>query len=159
MTLVTDHSEALAALVGQPSGPPELSPHAVNEPMIRHWVEAMGDTNGAYVSEREAKAAGFSGVTAPPTMLQAWIMRGLRATLEAEVARAEGRAKSDSANDTMMRLLDEEGLTSVVATNCEQTYGRPLVVGDRLIVSSVIEAISRCEKDRAGYGAVRHHPA
>ena len=34
-----------------------------------------------------------------------------------------------------MRLLDDEGLTSVVATNCEQHYGRPLVVGDRLIVA------------------------
>ena len=71
----------LAALVGQPAGPPNLRPHAVNEPMIRHWVEAMGDENPVYVSDEAARAAGYDGLIAPPTMLQAWIMRGLRATL------------------------------------------------------------------------------
>ena len=52
-----------------------------------------------------------------------------------------------------MGLLDEEGLTSVVATNCEQHYGRPLVVGDRLLVRSVIEAIS--DPKRTGLGTGR----
>ncbi len=52
-----------------------------------------------------------------------------------------------------MGLLDEEGLTSVVATNCEQHYGRPLVVGDRLLVRSVIDAIS--EPKRTGLGTGR----
>ena len=53
----------------------------------------------------------------------------------------------------MMSLLDDEGLTSVVATNCEQHYGRPLVVGDRLLVRSVIEAIS--DPKRTGLGTGR----
>ena len=53
----------------------------------------------------------------------------------------------------MMALLDDEGLTSVVATNCEQHYGRPLVVGDRLLVRSVIEAIS--DPKRTGLGTGR----
>lgn len=48
--------------------------------MIRHWVEAMGDENPVYVDDQAARAAGFPGVIAPPTMLQAWIMRGLRAS-------------------------------------------------------------------------------
>jgi uncharacterized OB-fold protein len=52
-----------------------------------------------------------------------------------------------------MSLLDAEGLTSVVATNCEQEYGRPLVVGDRLLVRSVIEAIS--DPKRTGLGTGR----
>ena len=52
-----------------------------------------------------------------------------------------------------MSLLDEEGLTSVVATNCEQHYGRPLVVGDRVLVRSVIEAIS--DPKRTGLGTGR----
>jgi len=64
--------------VGSAAGPPQLAPHAVNEAMIRHWVEAMGDTNAAYVSNEAAQALGLAGVIAPPTMLQAWIMRGLR---------------------------------------------------------------------------------
>ena len=52
----------------------------------------------------------------------------------------------------MMSLLDDEGLTSVVATNCEQQYGRPLVVGDRLLVRSVIESISAPKRTGLGTG-------
>ena len=125
-----DHSAELATLVGQGAGPPSLAPDAVNVPMIRHWVEAMGDHNPVYISD-DGRAAGYDQSIAPPTMLQAWIMRGLRASLLLEEARAEGAVTGSGPNETMMSLLDEEGLTSVVATNCEQHYGRPLVVGDR----------------------------
>jgi uncharacterized OB-fold protein/acyl dehydratase len=148
-----DHSAELAALVGQSAGQPELSPHAVNAPMIRHWVEAMGDTNPVYVSDRAARAHGYDGVIAPPTMLQAWIMRGLWASQLVELARAAGEDPKNGANDSMMHLLDQEGLKSVVATNCEQTYGRPLVIGDRLMVRSAIESIS--EPKRTGLGTGR----
>jgi uncharacterized protein len=167
-----DHSAELAALVGLAAGPPSLSPDAVNVPMIRHWIEAMGDHNPVYVSDEAARAAGYDQLIAPPTMLQAWIMRGLRASLLVEEARAAadvaqadvaqaGGAKADGAgtygdsgpNERMMNLLDDEGLTSVVATNCEQSYERPLVVGDRVLVRSVIEAIS--EPKRTGLGTGR----
>jgi uncharacterized OB-fold protein/acyl dehydratase len=144
-----DHSEELAGLVGLSAGPPLLSPHAVNGPMIRHWVEAMGDTNPIYVSDEAARAAGYRGIVAPPTMLQAWVMRGLRATQQIEAAR------SDHPHDAIMRLLNEEGLTSVVATNCEQHYGRPLLLGDRLLARSVIESIS--ERKHTGLGTGRFY--
>ena len=39
----------------------------VNLPMIRNWLEALGDANPRY--EREA--------VAPPAMTQVWTMRGL----------------------------------------------------------------------------------
>ncbi len=68
--------ERLQAFVGLASGPASQAPDAVNLPMIRHWVEAMGDHNPVYVDEEAARAAGFDGIIAPPTMLQAWIMRG-----------------------------------------------------------------------------------
>ena len=148
-----DHSAELAALVGQVAGAPSLAPDAVNVPMIRHWVEAMGDHNPVYVSDDAARAAGYDELIAPPTMLQAWIMRGLRASLLTEEARAEGAEQGSGPNEKMMALLDAEGLTSVVATNCEQAYGRPLVVGDRLLVRSVIEAIS--DPKRTGLGTGR----
>ena len=45
--------------MGQAAGPPTLSPDAVNLPMIRHWVEAMGDENPVYVSDEAAQAAGY----------------------------------------------------------------------------------------------------
>jgi uncharacterized protein len=148
-----DHSVELGALVGKSSGAPQLSPHAVNEPMIRHWVEAMGDTNPIYTSEEAAQSHGHDGVIAPPTMLQAWIMRGLLASQLVDAAREAGEDPGSGANDSLMHLLDVEGLTSVVATNCEQRYGRPLVIGDRLLVSSVIEAVS--DPKRTGLGTGR----
>ncbi len=150
-----DHSAELAALVGQDLGLPNLSPlspHAVNEPMIRHWVEAMGDQNPVYVSDVAAREAGYDRLIAPPAMLQAWIMRGLRASMTLEEARATGTSQGSGPNDVMMGLLDDEGLTSVVATNCEQHYGRPLVVGDRLVVRSVIESISDPKRTALGTG-------
>ena len=148
-----DRSAELGGLVGLASGAPTLSWHAVNAPMIRHWVEAMGDENPVYTSDAAARAAGYPSLIAPPTMLQAWIMRGLKASNEIEAARAAGTSQGDGPSDRMMRLLDDERLTSVVATNCEQQYGRALVVGDRVLVRSVIESIS--EPKRTGLGVGR----
>jgi uncharacterized OB-fold protein/acyl dehydratase len=152
LTDLPDHSAELAELVGQEAGAPSMSWDAVNVPMIRHWVEAMGDENPVYLSDDAARAAGYGQLIAPPTMLQAWIMRGLKASNEVEAARAAGTSQGECASDRMMKLLDDEGLTSVVATNCEQTYGRPLVVGDRLLVRSVIESISEPKRTGLGIG-------
>lgn len=46
--------------------------------MIRHFVEAVGDENPIYLDEEIALAYGRSAIVAPPAMLQAWTMRGLR---------------------------------------------------------------------------------
>jgi uncharacterized OB-fold protein/acyl dehydratase len=144
--------DRLQSFVGQSNGPSMAAPDAVNQAMIRHWVEAMGDHNPVYVDEAAARAAGFEGIIAPPTMLQAWIMRGLRATLETEDARVRGEAGGDAPSDRLMGLLDEAGFTSVVATNCDQHYERPLVLGDRLEVSSTIDAVSGEKATGLGVG-------
>ena len=154
MTTHPDHSAALAELVGQVSGHPTMGPHLVNEPMIIHWAEAMGDTNPVYVDDMAAQNAGLDGIIAPPTMLQAWVMVGLTATQERDRRRVAGIVEDgqETANDTMMRLLDEEGLTSVVATNCEQEYERPLRVGEQVAVQLSIEAISDVKTTGLGTG-------
>jgi uncharacterized OB-fold protein len=85
-------------------------------------------------------------------MLQAWIMRGLRASLELEHSRATGAARGDSPVDQLMGLLDSAGYTSVVATNCDQHYVRPLVLGDVIEVSSVIDEVSPEKKTGLGVG-------
>jgi uncharacterized OB-fold protein len=154
MTVTQSLAERLRAFEGQPSGPPMTAPDPVNQAMIRHWVEAMGDENPVYVDEEAALAAGFTGVVAPATMLQAWVMRGYRASMEADRIRAEAAAGGPTpprtALDEVFALLDEAGFTSVVATNCEQEYARPLVLGDRLTLSSVIESVS--DEKRTGLG-------
>ena len=133
-------TERLRAFEGQPSGSPVAARDEVNQAMIRHWVDAMGDANPVYVDADVARANGFGGVIAPPTMLQAWIMRGYRAP---GVVDTDGfGAGGESAQEKLFGLLDEAGFTSVVATNCEQEYARPLVLGDRLTVTSVIESVS-----------------
>ncbi len=147
-----DHGEELAALVGRASGPPLLAPTPVNRAMVQHWVEAMGDRDPVYVSDEAARAVGLPGAVAPPTMLQAWTMRGLQATLDLEASRAGGHRGDATPNDRMMALLDEEGLTSVVATNCEQHYERPLVAGDHLVSASVIESVSPVKATGLGVG-------
>ncbi len=144
--------ERLQSFVGKSSGPPMRGPDPVNQAMIRHWVEAMGDVDPVYVDDAAAREAGFPGVIAPPTMLQAWTMRGLRASQQSDRARAAGRTPADSPGDQLSALLDEAGFTSVVATNCDQHYERPLVPGDHLEVSSVIEAVSGEKKTGLGLG-------
>ncbi len=142
----------LQAFVGQASGPATRGSHPVNEPMIEHWVEAMGDFNPVYVDDAAARAAGFPGVVAPPTMLQAWIMRGLRASLDADAARHAGLEATDTPNDQVTALLNGAGFTSVVATNCDQHYERPLVPGDHLEMTSVIDSISGEKQTGLGVG-------
>ncbi|MGH9030331.1 MAG: bifunctional MaoC family dehydratase N-terminal/OB-fold nucleic acid binding domain-containing protein [Acidimicrobiales bacterium] len=159
----------LKAFEGRPSGPPMKAPDPVNQAMIRHWVEAIGDENPVYVDTRAAVANGFPGIVAPPTMLQAWVMRGYRATAALESARAKDRGSggpaavqpradppvvgpASAAQDELFALLDAAGFTSVVATNCEQHYNRPLVLGDKLTASSVIESVSDRKTTGLGEG-------
>jgi uncharacterized OB-fold protein/acyl dehydratase len=145
---------------GQPVGDPFKGPDAVNRAMIRHWVEAMGGENPVYVDDQIARENGLPGVIAPPTMLQSWIMRGYKATAETDAARKaaaagdgdDGPAHAISLQDQLFRLLDAAGFTSVVATNCEQHYERPLVLGDHLTIRSIIESVSSRKATALGDG-------
>ncbi|MHB8330174.1 MAG: bifunctional MaoC family dehydratase N-terminal/OB-fold nucleic acid binding domain-containing protein [Acidimicrobiales bacterium] len=132
--------EQLEQFDGRAVGLPSQAPDPVNQPMIRHWVEAMGDENPVYVDEEAARANGFAGVIAPATMLQAWIMRGYKGWDDAKTGAESEPGRSGL--DELFALLDEAGFTSVVATNCDQEYARPLLLGDRLTVSSVIASVS-----------------
>ncbi len=57
-----------------------------------------------------------------------------------------------SPSDRLMAALDEAGFTSVVATNCDQHYERPLVPGDELEVTSVIDSVSPEKATGLGVG-------
>ncbi|HMC51653.1 MAG TPA: bifunctional MaoC family dehydratase N-terminal/OB-fold nucleic acid binding domain-containing protein [Acidimicrobiales bacterium] len=131
----------LRAFEGRQVGPPEPAPDPVNQAMIRHWVEAVGDRNPVYVDADAAARSVHGQVVAPPVMLQAWVMRGLRPR----------PATGGTAQDELMRILDQAGFTSVVATDCQQDYDRYLHVGDHLYATSVIESVS--EEKRTALGA------
>ncbi|MEV6563217.1 bifunctional MaoC family dehydratase N-terminal/OB-fold nucleic acid binding domain-containing protein [Streptomyces kronopolitis] len=122
----------LKAFEGQPAATGAVGKDPVNAPMIRHWCEAMGDANPAYRGP---------DAIAPPTMLQAWTMGGL-----------DGHTDRSGAFDALFALLDCAGYTSVVATDCEQEYLRPLRPGDEITFDAVIEAVSECKTTKLGAG-------
>ncbi|MFE4454553.1 bifunctional MaoC family dehydratase N-terminal/OB-fold nucleic acid binding domain-containing protein [Streptomyces sp. NPDC056796] len=139
-----DYEERLGAFVGRELTPLTPGQDPVNQPMIRHWAEAMGDTNPVYTDEAAARATGRPGVVAPASMVQAWTMRGYAAT----VSPPPGRRRSDELVD----LLGEGGYTSVVATDSELEFTRELVPGDHVAVREVVESVSPEKRTRLGAG-------
>jgi uncharacterized protein len=89
---------------------PRLARDPVNLPMIRNWTEALGV---AWADEE----------LAPPAMIQVWTMPGLG-----------GARGGDDPLGIMMDTLEAAGYPAIVATNCDQTYHRPVKVGEWLAV-------------------------
>ena len=136
--------EKLETFEGAEVGEPSVARDPVNEPMIRHWCDAVDDRNPVYTDEAFAAGSLHGGLVAPPTMLQAWTMRGLRPPEKAEGA--------PGPQARLFGLLDSAGFTSVVATNCTQEYTRYLKPGDRLTVKMQIESVSREKQTGLGAG-------
>ena len=130
--------EKLLAFEGVSTGE-QVGHDEVNQPMIRHWVDAMGDKNPIYTDADAAEKSVHGEIIAPPVMLQAWVMRGL----------SPRPTTGGSKQDELMNLLDGAGFSSVVATNCEQEYDRMLHLGDHLRRATLIDSVSEEKHDRA----------
>jgi uncharacterized protein len=165
------HAAARIAASGE-SGP-RAAPDPVNLPMIRHWVQAMGDTNPVYTDAAAAARSVHGGLVAPPAMTQVWTMRGLQPAAgegsadtagEGADTAGEGSAGEDSAGEDsagedpadplglMSAALDEAGFTSVVATNSEQEYHRYLRPGEHVTVRSSLEGVTGPKQTALGEG-------
>jgi len=105
----------------------------VNEPMIRHWAEAIGDANPRWRPGPDCEA--------PPAMAQVWTMPGLNPE----------RPPGEPLWDTMV-VLDGAGFTSVLGTNCDQTYARTLRPGERVRISSRLDDVVGPKKTAVGEG-------
>ncbi|MFN0142066.1 MAG: bifunctional MaoC family dehydratase N-terminal/OB-fold nucleic acid binding domain-containing protein [Mycobacterium sp.] len=114
---------------------------AVNQPMVEHWLDALGDHNPIYSDESAAKAAGHSGVVAPPAMIQVWTMVGLGAS-----------RPDDDPLGKILGLFDEAGYIGVVATNCEQTYHRYLHPGEQVSVTAELTDVVGPKQTALGEG-------
>jgi 3-oxo-4,17-pregnadiene-20-carboxyl-CoA hydratase alpha subunit len=136
---------AAARIAAAGEGAPRPAPDAVNLPMIRHWVQAMGDTNPVYTDAEAAARSVHGGLVAPPAMAQVWTMRGLQPT---------NGAGSDPGDPLglMSAVLDEAGFTSVVATNSEQEYYRYLRPGEHVAVTSRLEDVTGPKRTALGEG-------
>ncbi len=120
---------------------PRLGRDPVNQPMINNWVEALGDANPIYVDDEAARAAGHPGIVAPPAMAQVWTMPGLH-----------GSRPADDPMNAVNDLLDAAGYTSVVATNCEQTYHRYLRLGERPVARTRLRELVGPKRTGLGEG-------
>lgn len=125
MSAVDDIKAAAERVKAEGRSKPRVGRHPVNQPMVDHWLDAIGDKNPIYVDESAAKAAGHPGVVAPPAMIQVWTMMGLG-----------GVRPDDDPLGKILELFDDAGYIGVVATNCEQTYHRYLRPGEEVSVAA-----------------------
>ncbi|MDT4999457.1 MAG: 3-oxo-4,17-pregnadiene-20-carboxyl-CoA hydratase alpha subunit [Mycobacterium sp.] len=125
MSAVEDIQKAAERVKAEGRSKPRVGRHPVNQPMVDHWLDAIGDKNPIYVDESAAKAAGHPGVVAPPAMIQVWTMMGLG-----------GVRPDDDPLSKILELFDDAGYIGVVATNCEQTYHRYLRPGEEVSVAA-----------------------
>jgi len=137
---VTALIDRLRAFIGASTGS-HVAVDPVNLPMIRRWVEAMGDTNPIYVDDEAARRSGRAALVAPPAMLPVWTMTGLRATIDAAGAAA-------TPNRGVFVALAEAGFTLTPGVNLTHHYTRDLRVGDRLHAEGAVAAVSE-EKQTA----------
>ena len=136
MSTAMSSQDAIRAAAARLQAAGESRPHAardpVNLPMIRNWTEALGGPRDPEDPEPEA---------APPSMIQVWTMPGLH-----------GVRADDDPLGLMSRVLDEAGYTSVVATNCDQTYQRYLKLGEQLSVRTSLLDVTGPKRTALGEG-------
>ncbi len=127
---------------GRTVGPPFIGRDPVNEPMIHHWCDAIGDDLPVYCDADLAEQSVHGGVVAPPTMLQAWAMAGLRPPPES----------LETESRHLLGVLADAGFPAIIATNYDQEYLRYLRPGERLSETTVIESVSAEKTTGLGAG-------
>jgi uncharacterized OB-fold protein len=133
--------EAAQRIKAEGKSKPRVGRHPVNQPMIDHWLDAIGDRNPIYVDDSAAIAAGHPGRVAPPAMIQVWTMAGLG-----------GVRAPDDPLSKILALFDEAGYIGVVATNCEQTYHRYLREGEEVSVTAELTDVVGPKQTALGEG-------
>ena len=141
MSAVDDIRAAAEKVKADGKSKPRVGRHPVNQPMVDHWLDAIGDRNPIYVDEQAAKAAGHPGIVAPPAMVQVWTMMGLG-----------GVRPDDDPLSKILGLFDEAGYIGVVATNCEQTYHRYLRPGEEVSVAAELTDVVGPKRTALGEG-------
>ena len=136
--------EDLREYIGK-TGPECGTRDDVNQPMIRHWCDAMTDRNPVYTDREFAATSVHAGIVAPPTMLDTWAMPGLGSG-------ARKSSGSKSVADRVFAVLDAAGFTSVVATDTSHEYRRYLRPGDRLRLRQTFTDVSAEKQTALGAG-------
>ena len=141
MTPIEEIKKAAERIRAEGKSKPRSGRHPVNQPMVDHWLDAIGDRNPIYVDEAAARAAGHPGIVAPPAMIQVWTMAGLG-----------GIRADDDPLGKILGLFDDAGYIGVVATNCEQTYHRYLRPGEEVSVTAELTDVVGPKQTALGEG-------
>ncbi len=114
--------------LGESAPKPARDP--INQPMINNWIEAIGETDPR-----------FTAGEAPPAMAQVWTMDGLDPT-----------TRSNAPLHSTMQIFDRAGFTSVLGTDCNQTYLRPVKVGEHVTLTAKLDSVIGPKKTGVGEG-------
>jgi uncharacterized OB-fold protein len=109
---------------------PKPARDAVNQPMINNWLEAIGETDPRYTAGE-----------APPAMAQVWTMDGL-----------DPARRANAPLHATMKIFDDAGFTSVLGTNCDQTYLRPVRVGELVTLTARLDSVVGPKQTGVGEG-------
>ncbi|MFJ8072481.1 MaoC family dehydratase N-terminal domain-containing protein [Streptomyces sp. NPDC096176] len=100
---------------------PPTAPYEVGREKIREFAEAVGDANPAYTDREAARALGHADVIAPPTFAFTITFKAAEQVIQ----------------DPQLGL----DYSRVVHGDQKFAYARPMRAGDRLSVTSTIEAV------------------
>lgn len=137
----TDLFERIRGLTG-PAAAPLAAPDPVNQPMIRHWCEALDDRNPVYTDPVFAARSVHGQVVAPPAMLPAW-------TIPAAAPRGVG---SPITAAEVFRQLAAAGYTGVVGSTLSHEYHRYLKLGDSVTALYSVTEVSPEKQTALGAG-------
>lgn len=117
-------------------------PDKVCKQMIRHWCEVMEDSNPLYQDEDYAKTTQYEGIIAPPMQVQVYTMGALWPQTDRE----------PNCMERLVALLEENGYSSIVATEQGQEYFAPMKLGDQINYTISVDYVSPEKQTARGPG-------
>ena len=134
--------DRIYSYVGRQVCPVTAAKDPVNQAMIRHWTEVIGDTNPAYTDADWAATSARGKTIAPPAMLYVWNQEGI----------AAATARPSDAQSDLVSLFNQHGYTGVLGTNVKQEYFQEVSPGDQVSMEMVIDSISERKATGRGTG-------
>ena len=135
--------ELIYSYVGKQVCPRIPARDAVNDAMIRHWAEAIGDNNPAYSDSEWAAQSSRGKTISPPAMMYSWGQEGFPVV-------AQGR--TPDAQSELVEKFNENGFFGTLGTNVKQEYFKEVSPGDTVYMEMVVDNISEQKATARGIG-------
>jgi acyl dehydratase len=134
----TDVYKELKSLIGRLQSE-IVGPDEVCRQMIKHFCEAVEDTNPLYTDEGYARNSKYGSIIAPPQMIWTWVMQPLwPPTEQPEIWKQ------------ILEVCAKGGFDQIIDPDVEMEFHGPLFPGDR--VTSVTELCDVDEEKETNLG-------